>query len=222
VTRARWIPIAEGAGLAAFGALAVAHAADLLDGARGLRAVALALPALALGLLAADFMSGVGHWACDRYFSADAPIVGPLVVRTFREHHVEPEAMVDHGFVELNGDSALALVPVMALSRLLPPAAEGDGAFFVRAFLLAFAFGILLTNSVHRWAHARRRPRAVAWLQERGLLLHPTAHALHHSGRHLDAYCITTGWWNRALDRVGFFRALERGLRAVGAPPAEE
>lgn len=217
--RAAWIRSVEALSVGAFAWLWTRAGVELAAAAAerpGL--VPLALPGCALALLAADFASGFVHWACDRHFDERAPILGPLVVRTFREHHADPQALVRHGFVELNGDSALALLPFLAALALAPPAASGALAFAGHAALLAFALAILLTNCVHRWAHAPRVPRAVAALQRRGLLLRPDAHAAHHRGDHGRAFCITTGWLNPALDASGFFPALEARLARLRGP----
>jgi len=218
--RPAWIPAVEASALALFawgwGDLAAAVAAAT-DGPRAGAAVAAAAIA---ALVTADLVSGIGHWLCDRFFDERAPIVGPLVVRSFREHHVAPDALVRHGFVELNGDSALVCLPLLLATTLLPPPDAGLPALAAHAFAAAFLLAILLTNSVHRWAHADRAPRPVAWLQRRGVLLRPDDHARHHRGDHRLAYCITTGWLNPVLDRTAFFDRLERGLGRLGAPPS--
>ena len=88
---------------------------------------------------------------------------------------------------------------------------------FLRISILLFTLAIALTNLFHRWAHAARVPPLVARLQRSGLVLSPARHALHHSGAHDRAYCVTTGWLNRPLDAIGFFAALERAVRRAGA-----
>jgi len=216
--RALWIPLVEGSALAAFVPL-VGHA-----GARIWRALdAGDLPLLgvagALGLLLADFVSGFGHWLFDRYLTEETPILGSLAVRPFREHHADPEELVRHGFVELNGDTALAMLPFLGVALLLPGPEAGAGWMLFHTALVAMTTLLVLTNSLHRLAHAPAVPRPVAALQRAGVLLSPERHALHHAGGHDRAYCITLGWLNPLLDRVGLFPALERGLARIGLPP---
>jgi hypothetical protein len=75
----------------------------------------LAIPA---GWLAADFASGIVHWFADTFFEEDAPWIGPLLIRPFREHHRDPQAMTRHGFLELTGNSCLVLLPVTTIDWL--------------------------------------------------------------------------------------------------------
>jgi ubiquitin-conjugating enzyme E2 variant len=120
-------------------------------------------------------------------------------------------AITRHGFLEVSGNNALALCPVLWLGAGLAP---GFGAGLVETlwlgFVLAAVAGAFVTNSIHRWAHAVEAPRFVRWLQRRGVILTPDHHALHHQGAHDRAYCVTTGWMNPLLDGLGVFRSVER------------
>jgi len=66
-----------------------------------------------------------------------------------------------------------------------------------------------MTNQIHQWAHMPSPPRAVRVLQQVGLFLRRHEHAVHHRLPYHGHYCITTGWWNGALERITFFRRLE-------------
>src|SRR6185295_17658360 len=104
------------------------------------------LPVAALGgWLLADLFSGLVHWALDTYGSVRTPIVGPAIIRPFREHHADPQGMTRHDFFEVNGASCLGCLPLLALSLLV------DG--FWHALLMSTCIGILLTNQCHKWAH---------------------------------------------------------------------
>lgn len=179
------------------------------------------LPAALLGWLAADLAGGIAHWLCDRYGSERTPILGSLLIRPFRQHHCDPLAMTRHGFLELWGNNALVIAPLLAGAALrklpLEPVAPATVARDVA--LLAFALAVLATNAIHRWAHLLEVPRAVAWLQQRGLLLSPAEHARHHVGPHDRAYCVTSGWCNAPLERLGLFRRLERALARLRLHP---
>ncbi len=165
----------------------------------------LALPSCLLGVCAADFASGLVHWAADTYGSKRTPILGGFI-DTFRVHHSDPADITRHDPVEANADVFLLCVPFhgLGLWRL----SDGLG--------LCLLFGLFLasypTSQLHKWAHLRRRPAWVGALQRSGVLLSPEHHDRHHRGQHSAAYCIATGWLNPLLDGVGFFRALERLL----------
>lgn len=154
-----------------------------------------------LGWLLADLISGVVHLAADQLGDERTPLVGRNVIAPFREHHVHPTAMTEHGVVETNGDSALAVLPVLLAGHVLLSRAPSLGTFAQHVGLLSFGAAILLTNQIHQWAHSRHAPRGVRWLQRHGLILAPARHAQHHR-RYDSAYCITSGWCNALLDRL--------------------
>lgn len=168
-----------------------------------------------LGAAAIDVITGVVHWACDRFGDASTPIVGPLLIRAFREHHDDPQSIVEHDWVETNGEpcvvTALALI---GLTLIEPHAHSSSAAFAVTAvWTMAILGGS--ANQAHKWAHTPRAPRFVRSLQRAGLTLSPERHARHHQGPHDEAYCISTGWMNPLLDRLGIWSRLERSLKGT-------
>jgi ubiquitin-conjugating enzyme E2 variant len=167
---------------------------------------------LLLAAVSADFLSGLVHWAADTLGSERTPIVGPMLVRPFREHHADPHAIVGHDFVETNGNSCLFAVPVTATAAVAIPAHAGP-LFFACVWAAVTMTLMVATNQIHKWAHTERPPAPVRWLQIAGLLLPPDHHAVHHRSPHRHHYCITTGWLNPVLDAVRFFRAAEWLLR---------
>jgi uncharacterized membrane protein YccF (DUF307 family) len=151
--------------------------------------------------LLADLISGVVHLAADELGDERTPLVGRNVIAPFREHHVHPTAMTEHGVMETNGDSALAVLPILLAGMWLAPSTPTVATFALHMGLLSFSVAILLTNQIHQWSHARHAPCTVRWLQRRGLVLSPAHHAQHHR-RHDRAYCITGGWCDPLLDRL--------------------
>jgi ubiquitin-conjugating enzyme E2 variant len=171
------------------------------------------LVALPLGVAAIDLLTGVVHWACDRFGDASTPVVGPLLIRAFREHHVDPRQMVAHDWIETNGEpcflSALALT---VLAFLAPSVQSGLMAAVVTVVWTMAVLGSW-ANQVHKWAHMARAPRFARLLQRAGLALRPNEHACHHQAAHDSGYCISTGWMNPLVDRLGLWSRLERSLR---------
>ncbi len=176
-----------------------------------------------LGFVTADFVSGVVHWLFDTWFARTTPVLGKTFVTPFRVHHEDPLDITRHGFVATNGHNCLVSVPVLGLALLLPSGPEAPLASAALIFVLALCLGVFATNQFHKWAHSAQLPPGVAWLQARGFILGREHHEVHHTAPHTGNYCITTGWLNKPLEAVGFFRRLERLITAVtGLPPREE
>jgi len=207
------------------GSIAAALALVALNAARFAaepRLCAWWLPLVLLaGVVAADFASGIVHWTADTWGRESLPVVGIRFLRPFRIHHVNPDDLCERDFVDCNGDVALLVCPLLLGSWLVPLESELLGATSV--FTAAFGAATLPTNQVHQWAHLAQPPRFVGWLQRRGWILSRAAHQRHHAPPYTASYCITTGWCNRALDRLGFFRAAERVIaRVTGLVPRDD
>lgn len=166
------------------------------------------------GVLAADLASGLVHFTCDRFFSPTTPVIGPLFIAPFRDHHVDPEGIARHGLLERSGNNCLAALPLVAGVHLgLDPEPGSWLASAAHAFMLTFSLALAATNEIHALAHRPRVPAWVARLQRARLILSPHAHQQHHSAEHASAYCITTGWLNPPLDRLHVFARIERAIR---------
>ncbi len=160
------------------------------------------------GYLVADFLSGLVHWAGDTIGDANTPVFGPNFVTPFRYHHVDPKDITRHDFIEVNGNNCIVVAPILALLLLVTP--HSTGWFFWSCAVVAFtSWFVFCTNQFHKWAHQDKPAGWVRALQRAGLILSPEHHALHHASPQNRAYCITVGWMNPVLDRIGFFRACE-------------
>jgi plasmanylethanolamine desaturase len=178
---------------------------------RGLHLSAAWLAALCCfgGLCLADFFSGLVHWSADTYGSPTMPIFGGFV-RTFREHHADQADITRHDFIETNGDVCIFSSPV---HFVLLTVVEGPLAL---CCIFGVFAGSYFNSQIHKWAHSIERPWVIRVSQGVRFFLSPRHHSNHHSGPHLTHYCITTGWMNPVLDRIGFFRKLEWLLFQVG------
>lgn len=163
------------------------------------------LLAVALGLPAADFLSGFVHWAGDTWGQVTTRWIGPRLLVPFRYHHLHPREMLRSPFVTTNGDAAMVACFILGAALLIPVDSFGFAAVFVAA---TGAWG-LPTSQFHKWAHAPRPPKVARWLQRAGLILSPENHRRHHRTPFASHYCITTGWCNPILERVRFWKALE-------------
>jgi ubiquitin-conjugating enzyme E2 variant len=179
------------------------------------------VPAFAAGVVAADFASGIVHWGADTWGRDDCPIVGPRLLVPFRVHHINPDDFLRRRFVDTNGEVAFLAIPFLAGLLMLPLDRWWGSPVVV--FGAAFSGVGSMTNQIHQWAHMPSPPRLVAWLQQCGVLLGQRAHALHHRRPYDGDYCITTGWCNRPLEAMGFFKRLESTITFVtGIRPRDD
>lgn len=177
--------------------------------------------ALAAGVAAADFGSGLVHWAADTWGRDDCPLVGPRLLVPFRVHHMNPDDFLRRRFIDTNGEVAVIAVPILLLLLAVPIDQPWGGV--VTVFGFAFCGLGSLTNQIHQWSHMPAPPAAVRAMQACGLLLGRDEHAAHHARPHDRRYCITTGWCNRPLDAIGFFRRLESAItHLTGVAPRHD
>jgi ubiquitin-conjugating enzyme E2 variant len=177
--------------------------------------------ALLAGIAAADFGSGLVHWGADTWGRDDLPLIGHRLLVPFRVHHINPDDFLRRSFVDTNGDVALLGVPLLAGLFFLPLDTGWRAA--TALFGLSFCGVGMMTNQIHQWAHMPSPPFAVRLLQRAGLLLGRAEHATHHARPYDAHYCITTGWCNRPLEAIGFFRGLESVItRLTGARPRHD
>ena len=165
-------------------------------------------PVLVLaGLVAADFVSGVTHWAGDTWGTERSRWFGARFIRPFRFHHAQPLNMLRSHFFTTNGDTALASLPFLVLPFAFP--LDSDWGRTTAVFVWAVGAWGMWTSQFHQWSHSKHPPRVVGWLQRRGLILSPQHHARHHKVPFVANYCITTGWCDPLLTGVRFFPAME-------------
>jgi ubiquitin-conjugating enzyme E2 variant len=177
--------------------------------------------AFASGLVAADLGSGLVHWAADTWGRDDCPVIGPRLLVPFRVHHINPDDFLQRRFIDTNGEVAAIAVPILLSLLVVPLDSSWGGPLAV--FGLAFCGLGSATNQIHQWAHVPRPPALVRSLQACGVLLSRAEHAAHHAHPYDRQYCITTGWCNRPLDAIGFFRRLESAVTALtGVEPRQD
>ena len=203
----------DAAAVGGFAWLWLLAAGGLFSALDPVQALLLAVVGLLAGHLLADLLGGLVHWFADEFFEEDTPILGPLLIYGFRDHHRDPSGILRHGLLEVTGYNALAALPVLVLLHFWPATSTGSGA--LHAVMLGTTLSVAMTNQLHRWAHAERVPPVVAWLQRWHLVLSPEGHARHHR-RGDRSYCVTAGWWNRPLDAVGLLPALSVPIHRLG------
>jgi ubiquitin-conjugating enzyme E2 variant len=174
-----------------------------------------------VGAFSADFVSGIVHWAADTWGRETLPLIGRRLLRPFRVHHVNPDDFLRGGFLDVNGDVALIVIPFLLLMFVFP--LDREWGRVAEVFWLGFCLVGAPTNQVHQWAHMRRPPVLVRLLQRTGIILSTHEHSRHHVAPFAQQYCIATGWCNRVLSAIDFFPRLERLITALsGLQPRDD
>lgn len=191
--------IVEAGSIAAFASLAL-WSLWRLCAAAGSEFPAIAGAAGLAGWIAADLSSGLVHWAFDSFGNVNTPFLGSVFIRPFREHHVDPQAMTRHDFIETNGSSCLGCIPILIATSAMT--LDSPRMILLQASLLFTAVGVLLTNQCHKWAHMEQgsAPLPVRWAQRCRLVLSPGRHLKHHTPPFDSHYCTASGWLNAPLN----------------------
>ncbi|MDQ3667044.1 MAG: fatty acid desaturase family protein [Acidobacteriota bacterium] len=176
----------------------------------------LAALAIPLALVLGDLVGGLVHWAADTYFSEDTPVVGPALIKPFRQHHIFPRDICTHTLVSIVGNVCILALPVLALCLYVLLVSRHGLIAFAVFFTTLLAAATVATNVIHKWAHQEKPSPVVRLLQGMRLVLEPGHHQVHHTEPFEMHYCITNGWLNPLLNKIGFFRKLEAGLRFLG------
>lgn len=163
----------------------------------------------------ADFLTGMTHWLEDTYCLEHMPFIGKFICGPNIEHHIDPLDMVRNGtFFSRN-----ILQWVICGALFLSLWAVGLGNIYTFLTLLFASFG----NEVHRWNHMARTGPVVSLLKETGLVQMQKQHSLHHKPPYAQYYCPMTSQLNPILERMNFWRRLERVIEfTTGLRPKRE
>lgn len=159
-------------------------------------------------VLLADFVSGFLHWLEDAYAKETTPIIGPLIAAPNILHHRRPRDFLRKNWWQSSWD-------LLALGLVVLAAAWGLGVLTWHVVL--FVALIVNSNQIHKWAHQgpREHGLVVRTLHRLCLLQTPRHHAQHHRGAKNSHYCVITNLLNPILDRIGFWKCLERAVKRL-------
>ena len=173
----------------------------------------LVLPALFLGYLLADFITGTIHWFCDTFFDEETPVIGNFIIYSFREHHSHPLLITKDKFIEQDTTSFFIFMPFLYFATFTEISyLNSPNSIYGHFILIGVCIGTFCTNLFHKWAHQRNQNFIIKKLQKLGLILNPNSHKKHHVD-HSKGYCVTSGLMNPILDYVKFYPNLERFIR---------
>lgn len=177
--------------------------------------------AILVGYFLSDVASGLVHWATDTWFSERQ--FGRLIAIA-REHHTHPGHIVDYRFLENatlgSAPSGLFVGPLAIAIAFLP---RSQFLYVVMVVLFLISLTLLFGTSLHNIGHRKVRSPVLKAAQKWRLVITPAYHHVHHAGDQTTRYCTVNGWANPLLDRIGFWRRLERLISAAtGAVPRED
>lgn len=153
-------------------------------------------------VLLSDFISGLIHWLEDVYAKPGMPLVDQIAVDN-QLHHDKPRDFVKKNWFQSCWDSVLAGIIIIAAAWY----------FDVLSWpIILFVSLVANANQVHKWAHQNQQEKhsIVTLLQKLKLLQTPREHAKHHSGEKNTHYCVITNVLNPVLEKINFWRNLER------------
>jgi ubiquitin-conjugating enzyme E2 variant len=157
-----------------------------------------------------DFLSGCVHWFFDSQVEPSESFVGRIAI-DFLDHHVRPGRTAEVGFfVSAHRPALFVTLPLVTLSTVLTLPVMVAAAIFWTGFFS------MLVPQTHKEAHLYEHHPVMAWLQKSRLILHPVSHQKHHDDNR-QCYCVFTGWLNPVLDRIRFWRLMERVFNALRA-----
>ena len=164
---------------------------------------------IAASILAADFITGVFHWAEDTWLAPGGnALLDKYVTEDNIDHHRNP-GKIRAGNYWATNRVCIALAAVSAAFFLL---------LHVHAWEAYLVLAILSqSNQLHLWEHSSRAPQWVQFLQRYGILQSPRHHAGHHKSPYAKRFCTVTEFLNPILDAIGFWRVLEQIAERFGA-----
>ena len=138
-------------------------------------------------------------------------------------HHVDPQDITLHHFIETNAASSYPM-PLFLIIGIL----TSTDSYISQTYNWSIIFGVILgilTNEFHKWAHmVHTKPHPVIrFLQKSGLIISHEKHHVHHQGDFDSSYCIINGWMNPFLEYIDFWRRTENLItKLTGAIPRED
>lgn len=160
-------------------------------------------------VVVADFATGFFHWFEDTWVTPKTPLIGKSIGEPNVEHHRQPNLMGMMGtWITRNLISVILCLVAVFIFWLCN---------ILCWQLVLVAMLASLGNEVHQWNHMAKPKNAVtAFLQDSAIIQTRQQHALHHKKPYDRYYCTLTNFTNAVLERIRFWRGLEKLCVAVG------
>lgn len=157
---------------------------------------------VALVMLFTDFVSGLIHWLEDVYAKPGMLFISKIAEEN-ELHHTRPREFLKKNWWQSSWDIVLAVLILIVTTW-----------WFKALTWEIVLFSILITNAnqIHKWAHKTKTENnmVVTFLQKIHVLQSVKHHGKHHSGEKNSHYCVMTPFVNPVLERINFWRGLER------------
>jgi ubiquitin-conjugating enzyme E2 variant len=174
-----------------------------------------------VGYLAADFASGLVHWAMDTWFSE--AVLGRAVAIA-REHHTHPQHILAYGFLDhATLGSAPSAVFIGSGVLVTANCAISSLSYFFMIIWLITSTCLLFGTSVHNLGHRRSKSVIIRFAQKMHFIISPEHHWVHHREGQTIRYCVINGWANYLCDGLRVWRGLEWLVQMLtGATPRSD
>lgn len=177
---------------------------------------------LVVVVIVADFIVGCVHHAEDSYCSDDTKfgnfmqkIIGHHVCDPNIDHHVSPDLMTKSNFFNRVFISCL-FAGAFSLITIFTP----FNFWWLHAVYWLSAMG----NEVHNMNHKRdaELTNFERFLKDTGIVQQKSAHMIHHKKPYMTNYCVMINLNNCWMERINFWRKLERFVSLFGIDPKRQ
>lgn len=160
--------------------------------------------------LLADLVTGVFHFAVDRYGVIDGKHLTKSV-NLLLLHHKNPRKIIFQSYWEITGGVYKISGLIFCLSLIWGVSWE------LLLFLLFSSNG----NMIHKWSHQRKSetPYTILCLQKLKLIQDQKHHNKHHTASFDHNYCVMTNYLNPILHRIYFWEFIIKCLKIIKISP---
>lgn len=197
------------------------------------------IPAIVMGIFAADYANSEFHWGLDNtFYNSNSPILRDLA-RDARIHHEDPQACLRKTYLgRLSEIGPVAIAGFLATAALLKSAIVGDAVdnslamlgvakstigatvdFTLATFLGSFLFAGWHGTMTHQMAHDPQPPWIWRMLQKARISIPQKMHMAHHKPPYDQIYSTQTGWIDWFHSREYWHARMRRYYERTGKMP---
>jgi len=160
-----------------------------------------------IGIILADFLSGLFHWFEDNYidYCTNIPLFKDIGFHN-ELHHYFPRSMLAYSYWDNMSVTFILSILTIGIIYYMNSSLVIEYKYL---FGSLFIFGST-ANIFHRFSHMREceLPSLIHFLQKYKIIISHTDHSYHHHNTD-DSYCTIIPYTNYLLDEMKFWRLLE-------------